>query len=94
MQPILLCCTPAHFITAPGALSTITRRAILRKLYLQASRGFAILDSAAEAAAKHAEEAITMAEVEKLKDEALNEVSGGQKYNVGNIPISVHPYPN
>ena len=35
-----------------------------------------------------------MAEVEKLKDEALNEVSGGQKYNVGNIPISVHPYPN
>ena len=35
-----------------------------------------------------------MAELEKLKDEALGEASGGQKYNVGNIPISVHPYPN
>ena len=28
-----------------------------------------------------------MAEFEKLHDDKLDEVSGGQKYNIGNIPV-------
>lgn len=36
----------------------------------------------------------TMAELEKLHDDKLDEVSGGQKYNIGNIPVPVHPYPD
>ena len=35
-----------------------------------------------------------MAEIEKLKDGELDEATGGTKYNVGNIPVPVHPYPN
>ena len=35
-----------------------------------------------------------MAEIEKLNDDKLDEVSGGQKYNIGNIPVPVSPYPN
>ena len=35
-----------------------------------------------------------MAEIEKLKDGELDEVSGGKKYNVGNLPVPVRPYPN
>ena len=35
-----------------------------------------------------------MADLEKLSDEKLDAVSGGQKYNIGNIPVPVHPYPN
>jgi hypothetical protein len=35
-----------------------------------------------------------MAEMEKLNESALDEVSGGQKYNIGNIPVPIHPYPN
>jgi hypothetical protein len=35
-----------------------------------------------------------MANPEKLSDEKLDAVSGGQKYNIGNIPVPVHPYPN
>ena len=35
-----------------------------------------------------------MAEIEKLKDGELDEVSGGTKYNIGNIPVPVRPYPN
>ena len=34
-----------------------------------------------------------MAEIEKLKDGELDEVSGGTKYNIGNIPVSVYAYP-
>ncbi|MCR5842922.1 MAG: hypothetical protein K6G66_03090 [Oscillospiraceae bacterium] len=35
-----------------------------------------------------------MAEIEKLNDNALDEVSGGQKYSIGNVPVPVHAYPN
>ena len=84
--------TPRCFVNENAARPA--RRGILRNLYLHLSGVFAILNSAAEDAEKHVEEAITMAELEKLKDEALGEASGGQKYNVGNIPIPVHPYPN
>ena len=35
-----------------------------------------------------------MAEIEKLQDSELDAVSGGTKYNVGDIPVPVHSYPN
>ena len=37
---------------------------------------------------------VSEAEIEKLHDDKLDEVSGGQKYNIGNIPVPVHPYPD
>ena len=35
-----------------------------------------------------------MADFEKLNDNALDGVSGGQKYSIGNVPVPVHAYPN
>jgi len=69
------------------------RERILSILYLHILLSFAILGTTRER--KHfIKGETTMAEIEKLKDGELDTVSGGKKYNIGNIPVPVRPYPN